>query len=271
MRRPLPIRWHLSFPPGRLRYSDGLPHLTATQWLLAAIGATGVGVSKAGVAGVGLLHVVIFAFLFGARDSTGVVLPMLLAGDLTAVGTFHQHARWDYIRRMLPPACLGVVLAAMVMQRLDDALFKPVIGWIILGLAILQVIRMRRPGWFGRVPHSRPFAWATGLLVGAATMMANAAGPIFALYTLTVALPKLEIVGTSAWFFFLINTFKVPFSVWLGLIHGQTLLLNVLLLPAIFAGVWMGRWAVHRLPQQAFEMLMLAFAVVASLRLIGAF
>jgi uncharacterized membrane protein YfcA len=235
------------------------------------IGATGIGVSKAGLPGVSLIHVVIFAFLFGARQSTGVVLPMLLAGDVTAVTAFHQHARWDYIRRMLPPACLGVMLAAFVMRFLDEALFKPVIGWIILGLTVLQIIRMQRPEWFGTVPHSRAFAWAMGLLVGAATMMANAAGPIFALYSVAVALPKLEIVGTSAWFFLMINAFKVPFSFGLGLIHGQTLLLNAAMIPPILVGVFTGRRLVQRLPQRAFEMLMLSFAGVASLRLIGAF
>ena len=254
-----------------LRYSAGLPDLTPAQWLLAALGALGVGFSKAGLAGIGLLHIVIFAFLFGARDSTGVVLPMLLAGDVTAVTAFHQHARWDYIRRMLPPACLGVMLAASVMRRLDDALYKPVIGWIILVLAALQILRMWRPTLLGNVPHSRSFAWISGLLVGAATMLANAAGPIFALYTIAVALPKLEIVGTSAWFFLLINAFKVPFSFGLGLIHGQTLLLNVLLVPLILVGVFSGRLVLRRLPQRAFEILMLVFAGVASLRLIGLF
>ena len=102
-------------------------------------------------------------------------------------------------------------------------------------------------------------------------MLANAAGPIFALYTIAVALPKLEIVGTSAWFFLLINAFKVPFSFGLGLIHGQTLLLNVLLVPLILVGVFSGRLVVRRLPQRAFEILMLVFAGVASLRLIGLF
>jgi uncharacterized membrane protein YfcA len=239
--------------------------------MLAALGALGVGFSKAGLAGIGLLHILIFAFLFGARDSTGVVLPMLLAGDITAVTAFHQHARWEYIRRMLPPACIGVILAASVMRRLDDALYKPVIGWIILGLALLQLLRMWRPTLLGGVPHSRPFAWASGLLVGAATMLANAAGPIFALYTMAIALPKLEMVGTGAWFFLLINAFKVPFSFWLGLIHGQTLLLNLALVPAILVGVFSGRGVVRRLPQRAFEVLMLAFAALASLRLIGVF
>ena len=239
--------------------------------MLAALGALGVGFSKAGLPGIGLLHIIIFAFLFGARDSTGVVLPMLVAGDITAVTAFHQHARWDYIRRMLPPAFLGVILAASVMRRLDDALYKPVIGWIILGLALMQLLRMWRPTLLGSVPHSRLFAWVSGLLVGAATMLANAAGPIFALYTMSIALPKLEMVGTGAWFFLLINAFKVPFSYWLGLIHGQTLLLNLALVPVILVGVFSGRWVVRRLPQRAFEVLMLAFAGIASLRLIGAF
>jgi uncharacterized protein len=229
----------------------------------------GVGLSKAGLAGVGLFHVVVFAFLFGARQSTGVVLPMLLAGDVTAVTAFHQHARWDYIRRMLPPACVGVIVAAVIMRSLDDSLFKPVIGWIIMVLAILQAVRMVRPGWFATAPHSQAFAWTTGLFVGAATMMANAAGPIFGLYAVSLAMPKLEIVGTGAWFFLLINAFKVPFSFWLGLIHGQTLMLNVVLLPAIFVGVFTGRQIVRRLPQHVFELMMVGFAAVAALRLIG--
>jgi hypothetical protein len=100
-------------------------------------------------------------------------------------------------------------------------------------------------------------------------MMANAAGPIFALYAVAVALPKLEIVGTSAWFFLLLNAFKVPFSAALGLIQGSTLLLNLVLLPPLLVGVLLGRQVVRRLPQQAFELLMLGFAAVASLRLIG--
>jgi uncharacterized membrane protein YfcA len=235
------------------------------------LGALGVGISKAGLSGVSLFHVVVFAFLFGARQSTGVVLPMLLAGDLTAVKAFHQHARWDYIRRMLPPACLGVGIAALVMGRLDETLFRPVIGWIIAVLTLLQMLRMWRRDWLGNVPHSRAFAWTIGLFVGAATMMANAAGPIFAIYSVSVGLPKLEMVGTGAWFFMLMNAFKVPFSIWLGLIHGQTLLLNAVLTPVIFAGVLAGRWVVRRIPQRGFEMLMLGFAALASLRLIGVF
>lgn len=248
-----------------------MPDLAPAQWLLAILAAFGLGVGKAGLAGLSLLHVVIFAFLFGARESTGVVLPMLLVGDVCAVTAFHQHARWDYVRRMLPPSCLGIGAGALLLGRLDEAAFRPVIGWIILALTVLQLARMQRPDWFGSVPHAPWFTWAIGLLAGATTMLANAAGPIFVLYALAVGLPKLEMVGTGAWFFFIVNAVKVPFSAGLGLIHGGTLLLNLALVPAIVAGVLGGRWVVHRIHQRLFEMLLLAFAAIAALRLTGAF
>jgi uncharacterized membrane protein YfcA len=246
-----------------------LPHLSVAQWVLAVAAAAALGVGKAGLAGLGLVHVLAFAFLFGARDSTGIVLPMLLVGDVCAVAAYHQHARWDYVRRMLPPACLGVVAGAALMRVLGDAEFRPVIGWIVVSLAVLQLARLQRPDWFGAVPHTRWFAWTLGLLAGVTTMLANAAGPIFVLYCLAVALPKFEMVGTSAWFFFLINAFKVPFSAGLGLIDRQTLLLNAALAPAVVAGVLGGRWVMYRIPQRTFDLLLLAFAALAALRLVG--
>jgi uncharacterized membrane protein YfcA len=248
-----------------------MPDLSLVQWLLAAVAAACVGIGKAGISGMGLLAVVIFAFLFGARTSTGIVLPMLIVGDVTAVRIFHQHARWDYIRRMLPPACIGVIVSAWYMRSLSEAVYKPIIGGIILGLVVLQLARMQKPEWFGSVPHTKLFAWTIGLAAGCATMLANAAGPIFAIYCLAVSLPKMEFVGTSAWFFLIVNSFKIPFSIALGLIHGSTLLLNLILSPLIIAGLVAGRWLTHRIPQRTFDLLLLAFAAVAALRLIGAF
>lgn len=245
-----------------------MPDLTPAHWALAIAAAFALGVGKAGLAGLSIVHVLVFAFLFGARDSTGIVLPMLLIGDVCAVLAFHQHAQWRYVRRMLPPACIGVVAGALLMRGMSNASFRPVIGGLVLGLTVLQLVRVFRPAWFGAVPHTTGFAWTMGLLAGLATMLANAAGPVFGLYCVAVALPKFEIVGTIAWFFFIINAFKLPFSVGLGLIDGRTLMLNALLAPAVIGGVLGGRWLVHWLPQRTFEILLLAFGALAALRLI---
>jgi hypothetical protein len=247
-----------------------LPSFSLIQWCVAVLAAVGIGVSKAGLPGISMGPVVIFALLFGARDSTGVVLPMLIMGDLFAVTAFRRLARWDYVRRVLPPACLGVVAGAAFMAHVtSNAAFGPVIGGVILLLACLQGVRMLRPAWFGDAPHSHVFAWAIGLAAGATTMLANASGPIMAVYLMAVALPKWEFVGTTAWFFVFINLFKLPFSFGLGLIHGHTLLFNLVLAPAVGAGLLAGRWLVTHVSQKTFDGLILVLIVLAALRLVG--
>jgi uncharacterized membrane protein YfcA len=248
-----------------------LPAFTPAQWGLAVLAGVGIGISKSGLPGISLLHVVLFAQLFPGLQSTGVVLPMLIAGDLGAVWLFRRHAQWSHVIRTLPPAVLGVVVGWWLMGRVPGARFGPVIGWIVLVLAVLQGVRDWRPNALRGVPHTKGFAWSMGFVAGVTTMLANAAGPVMALYLLAVSLPKDHFVGTAAWFFLLINLIKVPFSAQLGLITPGTLVFNAVLLPAIFTGLWFGKTLVARLPQRWFDTLILAFAIIAALRLLGVF
>ncbi len=244
-----------------------LPDLSPFEWALALLAAMGIGISKSGLPGVSLLHVVIFARLFGARASTGVVLPMLIAGDVGAVLLFRRHAQWPHVFRTLPPALLGVGVGWWLMGSYPAAHWNLVIGAIVFGLAVLQILRNWRPGLFDRFPHTRGFAWTIGFVAGVVTMLANAAGPVMALYLVAVALPKDAFVGTAAWFFLLINVFKVPFSAQLGLINAPSLAFNAILVPAIAIGLFAGKALVARIPQRAFDTLVLAFAIIAALKL----
>ena len=255
-----------------------LPPFTPAQWLLAVLAAFCIGFSKSGFAGSGLITVVIMAQLFGPLESTGILLPMLICGDVLSVMVFHQHARWKHIGPMLLPTAIGIVVAFLVMWQLMRVLplhatrsFGPVIGWIVLVMVVLQSFRQWRPTLFQKVPDAKWFAVSMGVWSGITTMLANAAGPVMSLYFLAIALPKFELVGTSAWFFLIVNCFKVPFSVMLGLIHGSSLLLNALLLPAIAVGIFSGQRLMRVIPQRLFETLLLVFAALASLRLIGVF
>ncbi len=239
-----------------------------SEWLLALLAATGIGVSKSGLPGISLLHVVLFAQLFPGLQSTGVVLPMLIAGDIGAVVLFRRHADWSHVWRTLPPALVGVVIGWWIMSRSRATNFNPVIGGIVLGLAVVQLVRNWRPDLLSHVPHTRGFAWTIGLLAGVVTMLANAAGPVMGLYLLAVALPKEVFVGTAAWFFLLINLFKVPFSAQLGLINGGSLALNALLVPMVVAGLFIGKATIAKLPQRLFDTLIIAFALAAAARLL---
>ena len=240
--------------------------ISITDWLLLAIAAFGIGITKSGFSGVSMVHVILFAIVFGARDSTGVVLPMLIAGDIFAMSVYGKHANWRYVRRMLLPTLIGVVMGWLMMFRLPEAYYRPLIGAIIFGLTVLQIIRLWKEEWLADVPHAAWFAWSMGILVGLTTMLANAAGPVFGLYLLAIGLPKLEFVGTAAWFFLILNIVKIPFSWSLGLIRLDTLALNAVLIPLILLGLWVGTRIIRIIPQRLFDSLILVLTGVASFR-----
>lgn len=246
-----------------------LPDFTWIQWACALVAAVGIGVSKSGLPGISLLHVLIFAHLFPGAATTGVVLPMLVCGDVGAVLLFRRHAQWHHVFRTLPPALIGVVVGWLVMKGFPGMRFNPVIGSIVLALAVLQLFRTWKPALFLGVPHTLGFAWAMGLSAGLTTMLANAAGPVMGIYLLAVELPKAEFVGTSAWFFLIINVLKIPFSLQLGFITPHTLLFNLLLVPGIIAGLFLGKSIIPKIPQKWFDTLILAFALIAAARLLA--
>jgi uncharacterized membrane protein YfcA len=241
--------------------------ITVFEWCLLCIAAIGIGISKSGLSGISMVHVMVFAYVFGALPSTGVVLPMLIVGDISATFAFGRHANWSHVRRMLPPALVGVTLGWLFMSRMDEAIYQPVIGGIILSLTVVQIIRLWRTSFLESVPHSKWFSLAMGILVGMTTMMANAAGPIFAIYLLSLAVPKMEFVGTGAWFFLLLNVLKVPFSYQMGLIDLSTLNINLVLFPLIPVGLWIGKSIVGRIPQKTFNTIILIFTAIAAIRL----
>ena len=165
-------------------------HFSILHWTLAFFAALCIGLSKSGLPGLGMVTVLLMAEVMPARESTGTVLPLLLCGDVLAVLVFQKHARWQQIWKVLPPAFVGIIAGYFLMQRIPEHIFRPVIGWIVLLLAVLQFWRKRYPATFRRIPHTRWFAWMMGGASGVTTMMANAAGPVMTIYLLAVALPS---------------------------------------------------------------------------------
>ena len=232
------------------------------------LGAMGIGISKSGFPGISMFHVVVYAFVFGTIESTGILLPMLVVGDCIAIFIFGRKAVWPQVRRLLPPTLFGVLVGWLMMGRLDEVVFRKMVGAIILTLAGLQLGRSWRPTWFDSVPDKQWFAVTLGFLAGVTTMLANAAGPVVALYLLSVRLPKLELIGTSAWLFLVLNLVKLPFSYNLGLINFSTLSIGAALAVGIPCGLYVGKWLVNRISQRWFNGILLVLTAVAAVRMI---
>ena len=246
-------------------------NLEPWQWVVAVVAAGLVGVSKTGLAGLGVLCVSVFALVIpSTKQSTGIVLPLLIFGDLVAVVTYRRHAQWQYLWRLFPWTALGVLAGYFAFGRVNDRQAKLMIGGIVCAMVALHAWRR----WQGRSHPDTPpdYGWwfgaAIGVAAGFTTLVANAAGPLMVIYLLAMRLPKMEYVGTGAVFFMLLNWFKVPFMIDLGLITGVSLWFNLVLAPAVLAGAFFGRWLLPRINQKLFETLALALSAAAGLKLL---
>ncbi|SFB97027.1 sulfite exporter TauE/SafE family protein [Streptomyces aidingensis] len=254
-----------------------------------ALAALLVGFAKTAIGGVAALSVAIFAAVLPARESTGALLPLLLVGDVFAVRAYRRHANWPVLLRLFPSVAAGVVLGTVFVALVDDTVMRRTIGAVLLVIVAVHLWQSRRARIGDRppavpatatardtardteappaVPH-RARTLVFGLLAGFTTMVANAGGSVMALYLLSAGFAMLGFLGTGAWFFFIVNLFKVPFSAGLGLIDGQSLLLDAALAPAVVAGALAGRAVVRHLDQRLFARLVLGFTTLSALNLL---
>jgi uncharacterized membrane protein YfcA len=241
------------------------------QWICAVLGALMVGISKAGITGLSILSVALFTHVFpSSKQASGLVLPLLIFGDIIAVLSYRTHTQWRYLWKLMPWTAAGVVLGYFALGRISDETARIMIGVIIVALCALgywrTYLRIQSRETTGTWHWS--VAAAIGVVAGFITLIANAAGPLMAIYLIAMRLPKMQFMGTAAVFFMVLNLFKVPFMVKLGLITPQSFEFNLILAPAVLLGALAGRWLLMRLNQQLFEKLVLSLSAVAGILLI---
>jgi uncharacterized membrane protein YfcA len=246
-----------------------IPHLdipvSTLIWALA--GAFCLGFAKTGLPGLALLNVVVMAHFFG-KESVGIVLPLLIFADIVVFPIYRRHATWREAWPLLIPSIVGVCLGYFVLRSLDDLMTKRVIGWTILGMLVLQFLRMRSESFLTHLPHSRRFLAVSGLAIGVSTTVANAAGPVFSIWALLKGLPKEQFLGIGARVFLFLNIFKIPFNWEIGILNPRTLWLDVALVPSVLLGIAAGKPLVARIPQEIFVRILFALSGAGALWLI---
>jgi len=239
-------------------------------WSLGLIVLTAVliGFSKTGIGGVVMIVIPLMAAAFGGKMSTGIILPMLITGDIFAVAYYHRHADWPGIRRLLPWVLAGLALGLAIGNLIDDRQFTLLIALsLLICLAILVVLELRSGQL--RVPDGLWFYALIGLIAGLTTMIGNVAGPIFAVYLLARRFEKQGFLGTSAWFFMIVNVTKLPLQIFFwGNITLRTALLSVAMIPFVLVGAVLGAIVIKHIPEKPFRWLVIVMTGVAIIRLI---
>ena len=223
------------------------------------------GMSKTGVHGAGMLSVPILASVFGGQLSSGIMLPMLVMADVFGVFYYHRHASWQHLKILFPWAAAGVVIGTITGNYINDQLFKIVMACIIL-ISVVVMLWLEKLGTPDKLPKRKPFAAATGVAGGFTSMVGNLAGSVMSVYLLSVPLPKNAFIGTTAWFFLVVNWFKVPFHIFAWhTITFNTFLLDLLTLPAIIIGAFLGIMVVEKLTDTMYRWFIIGMTLIAAI------
>lgn len=244
---------------------DSLNHI---QWLIISLAALCIGMSKTGIQGIMLMIVPLMAMAFGAKESTGIILPMLCMADIIAVAYYKRIADWRVVAKLLPTAIIGFFIAIGIDNMVPSTQFRQLMGWtLMLALAVMlwNEVFGKENKWMKKWWYAAIF----GLLGGFTTMIGNAAGPVMSVYLLSMRKEKVEYIGINAWFFLVINLLKVPLQafVWDN-INWQTLSLNLLELPVIGIGAIIGIRIVKILPEKAFRRFIQTVTIISVLLMI---
>ena len=236
-------------------------------YIVVALCALLIGITKTGIPGIGILVVPLMALAVPAKESTGLLLGILILADIFAIIYHRRNAKWFHVFRLLPAAFAGIVTGYFILKLVNDQQLKPIIGIIVLLMLGVNYWRIKNKDETAQIPTPLWLAVWLGFMAGVTTMMANAAGPVMIIYLIAMRLPKIEFVGTSAWFFFIINWLKVPFSANLKLMTTESVKLNFMMLPFIFIGAITGIFFLKRIPQKTFTVVVQLLAAAAAAKL----
>lgn len=237
--------------------------ITPTAWILASIATFIIGLSKAGIKGIAVLNVTIMALAFGARESTGMVVPLLVLADIFSVIYYNKYTQWKYVFKVLPWMIVGLLIGVVIGNELPEKFFK-------IGMATIIIITVGMMFYWDRkkdktVPSHWTFAGSIGIIAGITTMVGNLAGAFSNIYFLAMRLPKNQFIGTAAWLFLIMNIIKLPFHffVW-ETITLESLTLNLMLLPGILIGFFVGIRFIKHIKEAFFRKMILVLTAVGA-------
>lgn len=217
----------------------GTSTISITAWALAFTAAIVIGLSKAGIKGIAVVNVTLMALAFEAKESTGIVVPLLIFGDIFAVLYYNRHAKWSYIFRFLPWIVFGIIIGVFVGNDLNESTFK-------IGMAIIILLSVVMMYWWDKrksktVPTHWLFAGTVGTMAGITTMIGNLGGAFTNIYFLAMRVPKNEFIGTAAWLFLIVNILKLPLHIFVWeTITLETFIFDLKLIPGIAIGIFLG-------------------------------
>jgi len=241
--------------------------LTTFQWILVIFCAFLTGIARTGIFGVMLLVVPLLSLQMPGRSAAGLILPLMVAGDFIAAFVYRKTFNRKVMLQILPWLILGVGIGALIGGAVSNRLFKMIMAgttFTCMTFAIWNEIRRGKP-----VALKSWIIVFVGILSGFASMIGNAAGPVIAVYFIALNLKKVEYVSSIIWLFWIVNLLKLPSHIFLWkTVDLSVLKFDLILVPALCAGLAAGVWIIRKIPEKPFRMVILASIFAAGIVLL---
>lgn len=244
--------------------------LSTGAWTVLAIAAVFVGLGKTALPGVVSVAVAMFAAVLPAKESTALLLILLLVGDIIAVWVYFKTCDWRTLFRLIPSVVIGVACGAAFLYFASDGVVRRSIGIIVLTLTFLTLAFMHACGEKMKKAVARSGVRGIyGALGGFTTMSANSGGPVMSMYFLASGFDVRRFLGTQAWFFFLINLVKLPFSAGIGLVTREVMTVALILAPVVIISCAVGKLVAYRINQNLFNAIVIVLTIVSAAYLLA--
>lgn len=224
------------------------------------------GVAKGGFGGaVAILAVPLMALLMSPAQAAAILLPILVVMDMVVIVSYRGHFDRRALRLLLPGALLGIALGYLLVDRMDEAILRLLVGVVAMAFGLQFLIgRLLLVG----AQHHPGAATLFGTLSGFTSFSIHAGGPPLSMYLLPKGLPPMTYAGTAGLFFAVVNLVKLPPYYLLGQFSRENLLYALVLVPFAPLGVLIGRQLVKISEPRFYYRLIALFLVLVGGKLV---
>lgn len=220
--------------------------------ILASLAAFVLGLSRGGLKGIAPVFVLMMTVAYGGKQAAGVIVPLLILGDIFALRHYRAFIRKKYIIEFSPFVIIGLLIGAWLGKDMSEVFFKK---WIVVLIGLSIAILWIWEQFLKNKTNSHTLLNSLlGIGAGFYSMMGNFAGAFATVYFLLTRLPKNELIGTATFIFFIANLIKLPFHIYVWeTISWQTTEIDLYLIPSMLLGFWAGAKIVAKINEVVFR------------------
>ena len=244
-----------------------MDELNPTFLIVAGIAALLVGLSKGGLANMGVLGTPVLALVISPVKAAALLLPIFVVSDMFGLWSYRREFDKRNLVILIPAAVVGIAIGWATASLISDRMVGLLVG--LVGVAFTFNAWLQRHRTLTPKPADVPRGVFWGTLMGFSSFVSHSGGPPYQVYVLPQKLPKTVFAGTTTITFAVVNSIKlIPYWA-LGQFNAANLQIAFLLMPIAIAGTFIGVRLVRILKPEVYFGFVQIMLFLVSIKLIA--